>query len=59
MVFGGREVEGAVYEREALPRGSRFRGPALACEFSATTVVPPGWECRVDDWGNLVLKNPG
>ena len=59
MVFGGREVEGAVYEREALPRGSRFRGPALACEFSATTVVPPGWECRVDDWGNLVLNNPG
>ena len=39
--------------------GIVLRAPALVCEFSATTVVPPGWECRVDDWGNLVLKNAG
>lgn len=59
MVFGGKEVRGSVYAREMLPRGSRFEGPALACEFSATTVIPPGWKCRVDDRGSLVLKNPG
>ena len=57
MIFAGREVEGSVYARDMFSRGNRFKGPALVCEFSATTVVSPGWECRVDDWGNLVLKN--
>ena len=57
MIFTGREVEGSVYARDMFSRGNRFKGPALVCEFSATTVVSPGWECRVDDWGNLVLKN--
>ncbi len=59
MIFDGREVEGSVYMRDEFSRGNRFKGPALVCEFSATTVVPPGWECRVDEWGNLVLKNLG
>lgn len=59
MVFRGSAVEGRVYAREALRPGHAFRGPALACEFSATTVVAPGWECRVDEWGNLILKNLG
>ncbi len=57
MTFAGREVEGSVYARDMFSRGNRFKGPALVCEFSATTVVSPGWECRVDDWGNLILKN--
>ena len=57
MIFAGREVEGSVYARDMFSRGNRFKGPALVCEFSATTVVSPGWGCRVDDWGNLVLKN--
>ena len=57
MIFAGREVEGSVYARDMFSRGNRFKGPALVCEFSATTVVSPGWECRVDDWGNLILKN--
>ena len=59
MIFDGREVEGSAYARDEFSRGNRFEGPALVCEFSATTVVPPGWECRVDEWGNLVLKNLG
>ncbi len=59
MVFDGSEVDGSVYARDMLFPGNRFRGPALACEFSATTVVSPGWECRVDDWGNLILRNAG
>ena len=59
MVFEGKQIEGSVYMRDKFSRGNRFEGPALVCEFSATTVVPPGWECRVDEWGNLVLKNSG
>ncbi len=57
MVFAGKRIKGSVYARNRFSRGNRFKGPALVCEFSATTVVPPGWECRVDERGNLVLKN--
>ena len=59
MVFAGEQIEGSVYAREKFCRGNHFKGPALVCEFSATTVIPPDWECRVDDWGNLVLKDSG
>jgi len=41
--------------RDRLVPGDRFAGPALIVEYSATTVVPPGWECGVDDAGNLLL----
>jgi N-methylhydantoinase A len=57
--WAGEGAEGApaaVYERERLRPGMRFRGPALVCEYSATTAVPPGWEGRVDGLGNLVLE---
>ena len=32
-----------------------FTGPAVIEEETATTVLPPGWQGRVDDLGNLVL----
>ncbi len=35
--------------------GYRFAGPAIVTEYSATTVVPPGWRARVDAFENLVL----
>ncbi|MGH9392597.1 MAG: hypothetical protein ACRD1E_00365 [Terriglobales bacterium] len=44
------------YLRERLRAGDRFRGPAVVTEYSATTVVPPGWRARVDGWGNLILE---
>ena len=45
----------AVHRRDDLPRGSRIAGPAIVCEYSATTVVPPGWRAVVDARGALVL----
>ncbi|MEE9256432.1 MAG: hydantoinase/oxoprolinase family protein [bacterium] len=59
MVFGGKKHQGAVYERDLLRAGDRFRGPAVVTEFSATTVVPPGVRCRVDARGNLVMDVDG
>jgi N-methylhydantoinase A len=54
--FGGRWEESAVYQRERLESGDRFAGPALVVEYSATTVLPPGCEARVDRFGNLVVE---
>jgi N-methylhydantoinase A len=56
VVFGGRAHAAAVYRRDTLGPGARIRGPAIVCEYSATTVVPPGWQGEVDRHGGLVLE---
>lgn len=56
MVAGGRAIECPIYDRELLPGGARFDGPAVVEEAGATTVVLPGWTARVDEWGNLRLE---
>jgi N-methylhydantoinase A len=44
-----------VYQRERFAAGAAFAGPAIVEQMDATTVVPPGWDVRVDALGNLVL----
>jgi len=56
-VFGGKDVQVSLFARETLKSGSTFRGPAIVTEYSATTVVPPGWNARIDGKGNLILQN--
>jgi 5-oxoprolinase (ATP-hydrolysing) len=53
--FGGGWVTVPVHDREALPAGAAFAGPALVFEAHGATVVPPGWRGRVDGAGALVL----
>ncbi len=55
MYYGGRWLRAAVYDRAKLRAGNRFAGPAIVMEYSATTLVPPGWRTRVDHYENLVL----
>jgi N-methylhydantoinase A len=54
--FDGRRLATDFYIRERLRPGARLRGPAVVAEYSATTVLPPGWRARVDAWENLVLE---
>lgn len=56
MVFDGTARDASLYERERLLPGARLDGPALLVEYSATTVVPPGWSASVDGRGNLILQ---
>jgi N-methylhydantoinase A len=51
----GRWRRAALFERSRLHPGSRFRGPAVISELTATTYVPGGWVVQVDGHGNLVL----
>jgi N-methylhydantoinase A/oxoprolinase/acetone carboxylase beta subunit len=51
-----KTVECAWYERESLRPGAYLEGPAVVAEYSATTLVPPGWKARIDDWNCLVLE---
>jgi N-methylhydantoinase A/oxoprolinase/acetone carboxylase beta subunit len=54
-VFGIDELV-LVYARNALNQDQRLDGPALITETTATTWISPGWQARVDHWGNLVLE---
>jgi N-methylhydantoinase A len=55
IFFDGEWLESKVYDRALLRAGDRFTGPGLITEYSATTVVLPGWSVCVDRMGNLVI----
>lgn len=57
--FSGETRETAIYVREKLRPGNRVAGAAIIAEYSATTVLPPGWSARVDALENLVLTAGG
>jgi N-methylhydantoinase A len=44
------------YERDSLLAGNQIAGPAMIFQFDTTTVISPGWNARVDQWGNLILE---
>lgn len=56
VFFDGEFVETPIYWREDLPTGATFYGPAIVEQLDTTTVVEPGMETRVDEYGNLLLK---
>jgi N-methylhydantoinase A len=49
-------VDTPVYDRAALGAGDVVDGPAVLEEFSSTVPLHPGFEARVDDHGNLVIR---
>jgi N-methylhydantoinase A len=49
-------VDCPLYERSALAPGQAIAGPAVIQEYGSTVVVPRGWNCRADDYGNLILE---
>jgi len=56
MIFTGNNYAGKVYQRERLEPDDRVDGPAIVVEYSATTVIPPGWVALVDAYKNLVME---
>jgi N-methylhydantoinase A len=57
--FGSKTHLTGVYERQRLAAGALIKGPAVIVEYSATTVVPPDFTCKVDEYLNLVLRLNG
>jgi N-methylhydantoinase A len=54
--FNGRGVQTSLYEREKLRAEEEFSGPAILAEYSATSLVPPGWRAKVDGYGQIHLS---
>jgi N-methylhydantoinase A len=57
MQSQNRRTRARTFWRDKIPT-TGISGPAVICEYSATTMVPKGWRARVDRAGNLVLR-PG
>ena len=53
--FAGKRHKAAIRPRETLKQGKTVRGPAIITEYSATTVVPPGWRLVNDHAASLIL----
>jgi len=50
------EVAGwAVYDRAAMAPGAQVPGPCIVAEAETSTLVGPGWSCRMDGLGYLEL----
>jgi N-methylhydantoinase A len=56
VVFDGQQHDTTVMRRAAMARDRHWAGPLVIEEDSATTVVPPAWHCRLDDWGNIIIR---
>lgn len=54
-VFRGATLGTQILRRDRLPVGYELTGPAIIEEQSATTVLPDGWQLRVDEESNLIL----
>ncbi|MND06946.1 hypothetical protein D3C83_286420 [compost metagenome] len=59
MFFQGGFVDTPTYARTALLAGNKLKGPALIEEHASTTVVMPGDEVDIDDFGNIVIAVGG
>jgi N-methylhydantoinase A len=51
----GEVAEWQVYEREAMRPGATVAGPAIIAEAETSTLIGPGWICRMDGLGYLDL----
>jgi N-methylhydantoinase A len=55
VLFAGKKLTAAIHARDSLRIGKKYSGPAVVTEYSATTVVPPGWRCWSDRRASLMI----
>ncbi|MGY4802241.1 hydantoinase/oxoprolinase family protein [Teichococcus aerofrigidensis] len=51
----GAVAEWPVYDREQVSPGALLSGPCIVAEAETSTLVGPGWTCRMDSLGYLEL----
>ncbi|TAM49799.1 MAG: 5-oxoprolinase, partial [Burkholderiaceae bacterium] len=56
MYSGGQWHDAALVVRDDLRAGDVIAGPAIIAEQNATTVVEPGWDATLTQFGHLVLE---
>lgn len=56
--FAQGRVMTPILDRSALAPGARFQGPAVLEQLDTTSIVIPGAEVSVDEFGNLLIELP-
>jgi N-methylhydantoinase A len=51
----GKDQDATLYDRSKLRSGNVVNGPAIVLEMDSTTLILPGHQGRVDDWGNILI----
>ncbi len=59
VYFDGEWIETPVYDRDSIPAGAQFEGPAIINQLDATTVVPPNTRAEIDEWLNIRIHLEG
>ena len=54
-LFGAKQVETPIYDSEKLKAGNTIAGPAIIEVPTTTAVIPPGYQCEVDDYNNYII----
>ena len=52
-------VECPIYRRERLGPEASIAGPAILEGMDSTVVINPGWESRIDQYGNCIMRATG
>ncbi len=56
IIFGGKNISIDSYDRKLFFSGYKFKGAALVLENTSTILIPPGYSCHVDEWGNIIAR---
>ena len=55
VIFDGQTLTTTILNRDAMPIGAQYQGPLIIDESSATTIIPPGYDVVVDQFGNVMI----
>jgi N-methylhydantoinase A len=53
-----KPIQTPIYDRWKLPIGGKLKGSAIIEQEDTTTVIYPGHEAHLDDFGNVVINIP-
>ncbi len=48
-------IDTPIFERDDMPAGAMFSGPAIIDQFDSTTVIPPNTTAVIDEWMNILI----
>ncbi len=54
--FNGKYQETNIYDAEKLKAGNVISATAIIEHPLTTTVIPEGWQCTVDEYGNYIVR---
>ena len=56
VTIDGARCAARIVHRENLGRSDIVTGPAIILEAGSTTLVPPGWSARQEQFGTLIIR---